>query len=107
MSFNDFVHKYKLSNKETSIIKIHQVFSNLFLNGIGIYLRDAAFESDLGIVTLHPSKGTHWVEYINENYFDSYGCSPPQKLPKFIIKRNEDCLISEYKKQSRTNKRGS
>ena len=66
------------------------------LNEIGIYLRDAPFPSDMGIVKLHPSKGTHWVAYINENYFDSYGCSP-RKLSKFIIKQNGHCLFSEYK----------
>ena len=29
------------------------------------------FTSDFGIVNLDPSKGTHWVCYINETYFDS------------------------------------
>ena len=62
------------------------------------------FLSDVGIVNLHPSKGTHWVAYMNEIYFDSYGCSPPQKLSKFIIKRNGYCLFSEYKIQGLTNK---
>ena len=62
-------------------------------------IRDGPFKSDIGIVNLHPSKGTHWVCYINENYFDSYGCSPPKKLSKFIIKRNRYCLYSEYQIQ--------
>ena len=66
------------------------------LNDIEIYLRDGPFQTDIGIVNLHPSKGTHWVCYINENYFDSYGCAPPKKRSKFIIKRNEYCLYSEY-----------
>ena len=66
---------------------------------MGIYLRDGPFESDIGIGNLHPSKGTHWVCYINENYFDSYGCPPPKKLSKIIIKRNKDCLDSEYQIQ--------
>ena len=88
MSFNDFVQKYNLKNKATSNIKIQQVLCSIGLNNVGIYLRDGLFESDIGIVNLHPSKGTHWVCYINENYFDSYACVPPKKLPKFIIKRN-------------------
>ena len=62
---------------------------------IGVYLRDGPFESDIGIVNLHPSKRTHWVVYINENYFDSYGCVPPKKLSKFIITRKGYCLHSE------------
>ena len=99
MTFNDFIKKYKLKNKATSNIKIQQVLSSLSLNDVGIYLRDGPFSSDIGIVNLHPSKGTHWVCYINENYFDSYGCSPPKKLSKFIIKRNGYCLYSEYQIQ--------
>ena len=99
MLFNDFVKKYKLKNKATSNIKIQQVLSSLSLNDVGIYLRDGAFESDIGIVILHPSKRTHWVYYIIENYFDSYGVVCPKKLSKFIIKRNGYCLYSEYQTQ--------
>ena len=99
MSFNDFVKKFNLENKATSNIKIQQVLSFLSWNDVGIYLRDGLFESDIGIVNLHPSKGTHWVCYINENYFDSYGCACPKKLSKFIIKRNGYCLYSEYQIQ--------
>ena len=99
MNFNDFVYKYKLKNGATSNIKIQQVLSSLFLNDVGIYLRDGPFESDIGIVNLHPSKGTHWVVCINENYFDSYGVVCPKKLSEFIIKRNGYCLYSEYQIQ--------
>ena len=99
MTFNDFVHKYKMNNKATSNIKIQLVLSSLSLNDVGIYLKDGLFESDIGIVNIHPSKGTHWVRYINENYFDSYGCVCPKKLSKLIIKRNGQCLYSEYQIQ--------
>ena len=99
MTFNEFIEKYKLKNKATSNLKIQQVLSSLSLNDIEIYLRDGPFKSDIGIVNLHPSKGTHWVCYINESYFDSYGCVCPKKLSKFIIKRNGFCLYSEYQIQ--------
>ena len=99
MTFNDFIKKHNLKNKATSNIKIQQVLSSLSLNVVGIYLRDGPFKSDIGIVNLHPSKGTHWVCYINESYFDSYGCVCPKKLSKFIIKRNGFCLYSEYQIQ--------
>ena len=98
-SFNGFVLKNNLKNKATSNIKIQQILSYLGLSDVGIYLRDGPFSTDIGIVNLHPSKGTHWVCYINENYFDSYGCVCPKKLSKFIIKRNEYCLYSEYQVQ--------
>ena len=99
MTFNDFIKKHNLKNKATSNIKIKNILSSLSLNDVGIYLQDGPFSSDIGIVNLHPSKGTHWVCYINENYFDSYGCSPPKKLSKIIIKRIGYCLYSEYQIQ--------
>ena len=71
------------------------------------YLRDGLFSTDIGIVNLHPSKGTHWVCYINEKYFDSYGCFSPKNLSRFIIKQNGYCLYSEYKIQGLTNKQDS
>ena len=106
ITLNDFVQKYNLKNKATSNIKNQQVLCSIALNNLRIYLQDGRFESDKGVVTLHPSKGTHWVVYINEDYFDSYVCAPSQKLFKFIIKRN-GCLYSEYKKQVSTSKRDS
>ena len=44
---------------------------------------------------------------MNKNFFDSYGCAPPQKLSRFNIKRKGHCLNSEYKKQGLTNKKDS
>ena len=100
LTFNDFIKKYNLKNKATSNIKIYEVLKNIGLDTkVGIYLRDGSFSTDIGIVNLHPSKGTHWVCYINEIYFDSYGCVCPKKLSKFIIKRNGYCLYSEYQIQ--------
>ena len=95
VAFNDFVHKHNLKKKPTSNIKIQQVFSSAGLNGVVIYLRDRPFSSDIGLFNLHPFRGTHCILYINEILFDSYGCAPPQKLPKFFIKRNGHCLYSE------------
>ena len=99
ITFNEFIKKYNLKNKATSNIKIQQYLSSLFLNDVGIYLRDGPFESDIGVVNLHPFRGTHWILYIHESYFDSYGCAPPKKLSQFIIKRYGRCFYSEYQKQ--------
>ena len=106
MSFNDFTDKHKLKKKAISNIKIYQVLSSLSLNEVVIYLRDGPFSSDIGIVKLQPYRGTHWVAYINE-FFYSFGCSPPQKLYRFVIKRNVHRLYSGYKKQSLTNRKDS
>ena len=99
MTFNDFVRKYDLKNRATSKRKIEQVLSSLSLNDVGIYLRDGQFKTDIGVINLHPSKGTHWTCYVNENYFDSYCCVCPKKLSKFIIKRNGYCVYSDYQIQ--------
>ena len=72
-----------------------------------IYLRDRPLSSDIGIVNLHPTKRIHLVSYTNENYLDSYDCAPPQKLSKFIIKRNGYRLYSENKIHCLKNKRDS
>ena len=101
MRFNDFVKKFDLKNKATSNIKIQQVLPSLSLIDVGIYLRDGPFKTDIGIINLHPSKGTHWTCYVNGNYFDSYGCVCPKKRSKFIIKRNGYCLYSEYQVQKK------
>ena len=77
MSFNDFVSKHNLKNQATSILKTQQILLSLGLNYIGIYLRDGPFSNDIGIVNLHPFRGTHCVCFINEDYFDSYGCASP------------------------------
>ena len=99
LTFRDFIKKYKLKNKATSNTNIQQVLNSIGLNNVEIYLRDGPFSTDIGVVNLHPSKGSHWICYINENYFDSYGVVSPKKLSKFIIKRNGYCLYSEYQIQ--------
>ena len=70
MFFNEYIQKYNLKSKATSNIKIQPVLDPIGLDNVGIYLRDGLFSSDIGIVNLHPSKGTHWVLYIHECYFD-------------------------------------
>ena len=69
MTFNDFIKKYNLRNKATSNLEIYEVLKNIGLDTkVEIYLRDGSFSTDIGIVNLHPSKGTHWVCFINENF---------------------------------------
>ena len=70
-------------------------------------MRHGPFESEIGFVNLHPSIGTHWLAYINQIYFDSYSCSLPQKLSKFIVERTGQFWYSEYKIQGLTIKKGS
>ena len=63
--FKDFLLKYNLKNKATSNIKIYEVLKKLNLSyKVGMYMRDDNLTTDIGIVNLHPYKGTHWVCYI-------------------------------------------
>ena len=99
MTFSEFIKKYKLKDKATSNIKIYQVLDSIGLNNVGIYLRDGPIESDIGIVNLHPSRGSHWVLYIKDCYFDSYGCPPPKKLLSYLKNKHKKCIYSEYQIQ--------
>ena len=99
MSFKDFVHKCNLKHDATSNVKFQHILSSIGLDKVEIYLRGGLFESDLVTVSLQLSEGTQWIVYINQNYFDSYGCPPPQTLSRFILKRRGHCLYSEKKIQ--------
>ena len=107
MTINDFYQKNNLKKEATNNIKIQRLFTSTGLDNVGTYLREGPFSSDIGIVHFYWFKGTHCVCYINENFFDSYGCALPQKLCKFIIKRNGYRFYSKYKIQGLTNKRDS
>ena len=63
-SFMDFVHKYKINNKATSNIKNFQNIFFIRLENVYMNLGDGPFSSDVGIINLYPSKGTHWVIYL-------------------------------------------
>ena len=98
MSFNGFVHKHNLKNKATSNIKIFEVLKKIGLDSkVGIYLRVGLFSSDIGIVNLLPSKGTHWMCYIKDCYFDSYGCPPPEKLLNYLKNKLKNVFILNIK----------
>ena len=58
-------------------------------------MRDDIFTTTSGILNLHPTKGTHWVMFVNEFYFVSYGCPPPTNILNHIKKGN----YSEYQIQ--------
>ena len=80
LSFKDFVEKYGLKNEATSNVKIKEILKLMNITGCGIYMRDDKFNTTSGIVNTHPTKGTHWVMYKNQKYFDSYGCPPPTNI---------------------------
>ena len=69
MTCDDFVKKYNLKDKATSNREKQQVLDDIGLDNVGIYLQDGPFSTNVGILILHPSKGTHWIAYVNEFFF--------------------------------------
>ena len=104
LTFKEFIKEFNLKNKATSNIKIKKVLDKLGLKfpliECGIYMRDDNFTTSVGIVNLHPYKGTHWVLYINRFYFDSYGILPPLSIQKYIKSKYKTLIYSEYKIQN-------
>ena len=97
LSFKEFVEKYGLKNEATSNVKIKEILKLINITECGIYMRDDKFTTPSGIVNLHPTKGTHWVMYTNQNSFDSYGCPPPLNITKQI----NNGIYSEYQIQKK------
>ena len=88
-SFKEFVDKYRLKNEATSNVKIKEILNMLRASSeldtaCGIYMRDDKITTTCGIVNLHPTKGTRWVMFVKEFYFDSYGCPPPTNILNHI-----------------------
>ena len=98
LSFKEFVDKYELKNEATSNVKIKEILNELNIPA-GIYMRDDKFTTTSGIVNLHPTKGTHWVMYSDQYYFDSYGCPPPLSVLNQIKEKQKVCIYSEYRIQ--------
>ena len=95
LSFKEFVNNYRLKKEATSNVEIKEILK-LMNTSCGTYMRDDKFITTSGIVNLHPTKGTHWVMFTNQNYFDSYGCPPPTNILNHI----NNGIYSEYQIQT-------
>ena len=102
LTFKEFIKEFNLKNKATSNIKIQNILNKLNVK-CHIYMRDDNFTTTVGIVNLHPYKGTHWVLYINKFYFDSYGIIPPLSIHTHIKSKYKTLIYSEYKIQNNDN----
>ena len=110
-SFKDILKKHNLKNEVPTNKKILEVlkkicnhnrvgvFAEQNHNEVRIFMRDSNLSGDIGIVNLHPTKGTHWVLFINNYYFDSYGCPSPKNILKYIKFKYDKCIYSEYRTQ--------
>ena len=61
------------------------------------YLVRTFFKNKRSFIKIRKSSQRIYIKI--QNYFDSSGCSPPQKLSKVIIKRKECCSYSEHQIQ--------
>ena len=75
------------------------ILSILSLSDVGLCLTNGPIFKQFRSCQFTPGKSTHWFAYIYQICFNSCGCSRPQKLPRFIIKRKWLCLYSENKIQ--------
>ena len=94
LSFKEFVDEYGLKDEASSSVKIKEILDeNNF--PAGIYMRNDAFTTNIGIVNLNSFKGTHWLMFVDDIYFGSYCCPPPMN------KRNQidRGFYSEYQIQ--------
>ena len=80
------------------------MLSSLSPMDVGIYLKDGPFESNIAIVYLHASRETHWLAYVNHNFFVPCGCFARQNLFKGNTKRIGN-FFSEYKLQGLTSRK--
>ena len=87
--------KIWIKNEATSNVKITEVLDKLTIPA-RVYMRDEKFTTPSGIVNLHPTKGSHWVMFVTEFYFDSYGCPPPLNLMSLL----NNGFYSEYQIQT-------
>ena len=78
LSFKEFVDKFRLTNEATSNVKIKEILNEINIP-CGIY----KFTATSGIVNLYPTKGTHWVMFVNEFYFDFFRLSITNKHNEF------------------------
>ena len=98
LSFKQFVKNYGLKNEGTCSVKIKEILNEIDVrvaSPAGMYMRDDKFTKDSGIANLHPTKGTIWVMFVDEFYFDSYGCAPPTNILNHI----KNGIYSEYQIQ--------
>ena len=86
IDFEAFCQQYKLENKPTTGDKILSVAEKIGLKSFNIYLRNNELTTKQGVINLsnNPFKGTHWVAYNGNKYFDSYLVEPPNEIKQHM-----------------------
>ena len=85
--FEEFCRKYGLKNASTSSDEIYKVVQELGLKDFGIYTDNQKLKTKCGLINLdEKGRGTHWVCYYENNYFDSFGGPPSENIDRQLSK---------------------
>ena len=85
--FEEFCRKYGLKNASTSSDEIYKVAKDIGLKDFSIYTDDQKLKTKCGLINLdEKGKGTHWVCYYENNYFDSFGGPPSENIDRQLSK---------------------
>ena len=96
LDFKSFIKLHKLKNQATSAKKLFDVAKKIKLKDFDIYLRNQPLKTKQGIVNLDTTKGSHWVCFYENNYFDAYGVKPPLEVENSL----KTGIYSSYQIQS-------
>ena len=90
MNLKEFMKEHKLKNEATKGSKLVEVASKLKLKDFNIYIRTDKLNSKQGIINLtdNYSKGTHFVAFYENKYFDSFCAECPIIISNQLIKNH-------------------
>ena len=79
MTLEQFMKRNGLQNKATKGSKLVEVANKIGLEDFNLYIRTDKLTSKQGIINLTDDykKGTHFVAFFDNNYFDSFCTEPP------------------------------
>ena len=97
MNVKQFMKEYELQNRATKGSKLVEVANKLKLKDFNIYIRTDNLTSKQGIINLtdNYSKGTHFIAFYENKYFDSF-CVQPPKIISNQLGDVCECYISSH-----------
>ena len=98
MNLKEFIIKHGLQNKSTKGSKLVEIANELDLKDFNIYIRTDKLTSTQGIVQLTDNykKGTHFVAFYNNKYFDSFCSEPPKFITNQLVEKSPNQTGETY-----------
>ena len=96
-SLECFMEEHGLKNEATKGTKLVEIANKLKLKDFNIYIRTHKLNSKQGIINLtdNYTKGTHFVAFYENKYFDSF-CVQPPKIISDQLRNVCECYISSH-----------